>query len=47
MVIWLDEVDESVIKWQYSDDDEIHKADIDDLIRAYEKEQGEEQEYED
>ena len=37
---------ESVIKWQYSDDDEIHKADIDDLIRAYEKEQGEEQEHE-
>ena len=45
MTIWLDEVDESVIKWQYSDDDEIHKADIDDLIRAYEKEQGEEQEH--
>ena len=30
------EVDESIIKWKYAEDDEWQKADIDELIDAYE-----------
>lgn len=36
MYIWNDKYDEDVIKWQYTNDDDIHNANLEDLIKAYE-----------
>lgn len=36
MKIWNDKYDKDIIKWQYTNDDDIHNANLKDLIKAYE-----------
>lgn len=45
MVVWFDKIDGSMVYWKREHSIVICSAEIDDLIRAYEKEQVKEQEH--